>query len=100
MKLRVKVLASAKTKNEAVAGHVKGSLEKLYGKDRCPVTADAPPDPVFYPPPTEGYKEVNLTVEIPEKSAPGVRMPDVSALGRAIYAGASPERVIEIKKAV
>ncbi len=99
MKLRVKVLASAKTKDEAVAGHVKGSLEKVYGKDRCPAKADAQPDPVFYPPPTEGYKEVNLTVEIPDRSAPGVKLPDVNALGRAIHAGASPERVIEIKRA-
>jgi hypothetical protein len=94
MKLRVKVFASAKTKDEAVAGHVKGALEKLYGKGRCPVTADSDP----YPPPTKGYKEVNLTVEVPDRSAPGVKLPDVSALGRAIHAGASPEKVIEIKR--
>ena len=98
MKLEVKVLVSAQTKDEAVAGHVKGSLEKLYGEGRCPVKADSPPPCQFYEPPTEGYKEVNLTVEVPDKSAPGVKLPDVSALSRAIYAGASPDRVIEIKR--
>jgi hypothetical protein len=99
MKLRVKVRASAQTKDEAVAGHVKGALEKLYGDGRCSVVADAPPNPHFYPPPTEGNKTVDLTVEVPDNAAPGFRLPDASALGRAIYAGASPEKVIEIKEA-
>ena len=99
MKLRVKVLASVKTKDEQIAGYIKGSLEKLYGKGRCPVKPDTPPNPQFYKPPTEGKKEVDLTVEVPDKSAPGVKLPDMSALGRAIYAGAFPEKVIEIKRA-
>jgi len=98
MKLRIKVLASFKTKDEAVAGHVKGSLEKLYGEGRCPVKADAPPNPVFYPPPTEGYKEVNLTVEIPDRADSGFWLPDANALDKALKSGASPEKVIEIKR--
>jgi hypothetical protein len=94
MKFWIEVVAEAKTKPEAVAGHVKGSLEKLYGKGRVTTSAN---EDRGYPPKTveTGLKTINVTVEVPHSAAPGVKLPGADALSRALAWGASPNRVVD-----